>query len=133
MAWTYTDLVNKEPSEAKKEKIRQCILLQDAGLSDAEIAKRIGYKNVLSVSGLRATNYFHQEVERLSPQLKNPVGKRVRRLTADDHQRIRELHAQGLNNEQIAAAMPEWADSTIQRHLKKLELRPHRNARLIRC
>ena len=130
MAWTYTDLVNKEPSEAKKQKIRQCILLQDAGLSDAEIANRLGYKNVISVSGLRATNWFHQEAERLAHQLKNPVGKRVRRITADDHRRIRELHAQGLNNEQIAAAMPEWADSTIQRHIKKLGLRPPRKARL---
>lgn len=128
--WTYTDLVNKEPSAAKKEKIRQCILLQDQGLSDAEIANRLGYKNVISVSGLRATNYFHQEAARLAPQLKNPVGKRVRRITADDHRRIRELHSQGLNNEQIAAAMPEWADSTIQRHIKKLGLRPPRKAHL---
>ena len=128
--WTYTDLVNKEPSATKKQKIRRCILLQDQGLSDAEIAKRIGYKNVISVSGLRATNYFHQEAERLAPQLKNPVGKRVRRVTADDHRRIRELHAQGLNNEQIAAAMPEWADSTIYRHIKKLGLRPPRKAPL---
>ena len=130
MTWTYTDLINKEPSAAKKEKIRQCILLQDEGLSDAEIAKRIGYKNVISVSGLRQTNYFHQEAARLAPQLKNPVGKRVRRITADDHRRIRELHAQGLNNEQIAAAMPEWADSTIYRHIKKLGLRPPRKAPL---
>lgn len=128
--WTYTDLVNKEPSAAKKQKIRQCILLQDQGLSDAEIAKRIGYKNVISISGLRATNYFHGEAARLAPQLKNPVGKRVRRITADDHRRIRELHAQGLNNEQIAAAMPEWADSTIYRHIKKLGLRPPRKAPL---
>ena len=104
--------------------------MQDQGLSDAEIAVRLGYKNVISVSGLRATNYFHQEAERLAPQLKNPVGKRVRRLTADDHRRIRELHAQGLNNEQIAAAMPEWADSTIYRHIKKLGLRPPRKAPL---
>jgi len=128
--WTYTDLVNKEPSAAKKQKIRRCILLQDQGLSDAEIAVRLGYKNVISVSGLRATNYFHQEAKRLAPQLKNPVGKRVRRITADDHRRIRELHSQGLNNEQIAAAMPEWADSTIQRHIKKLGLRPPRKAPL---
>ena len=130
MAWTYTDLVNKEPSEAKKEKIRQCILLQDQEFSDAEIAVRLGYKNVISVSGLRQTNYFHQKAARLAPQLKNPVGKRVRRMTDADHNRIRELHAQGLNNEQIAAAMPEWADSTIYRHIKKLGLRPPRKAPL---
>ena len=130
MTWTYTDLVYKEPSEAKKEKIRQCIFLQDKGLSDAEIAKRIGYKNVISVSGLRVSKWFHQEAQRLAPKLKNLVGKKVRRMTADDHQRIRELHAQGLNNEQIAAAMPQWADSTIYRHIKKLGLRPPRKARL---
>ena len=130
MTWTYTDLVNKEPSVAKKEKIRRCILLQDQGFSDAEIANRLGYKNVISVSGLRASKWFHQEAKRLSPKLKNPVGKKVGRVTADDHRRIRELHAQGLNNEQIAAAMPEWADSTIQRHIKKLGLRPPRKAPL---
>ena len=130
MTWTYTDLVNKEPGAAKKQKIRQCILFQDAGLSDAEIADRIGYKNVISVSGLRQTKWFHQEAQRLAPKLKNPVGKKVQRMTADDHNRIRELHSQGLNHEEIAAAMPEWADSTIQRNIKKLGLRPPRKARL---
>ena len=130
MAWTFNDLVNKEPSTAKKQKIRKCIFLQDEGLSDAEIAQRLGYKNVISVSGLRQTNWFHAEAERLADKLQNPVGKRIRHMTADDHNRIRELHAQGLSNEQIAAAMPGWADSTIQRHIKKLGLRPPRKARL---
>ena len=130
MTWTFTDLVNKEPSAAKKQKIRRCIFLQDEGLSDAEIADRLGYKNVISVSGLRQTKWFHQEAQRLAPKLKNPVGKKVKRMTVADHRRIRELHSQGLNNEQIAKAMPEWADSTIQRHLKKLGLRPNTKAHL---
>ena len=130
MTWTYEDLIFKEPTETKKNKIRRCIVLQSEGLSDAEIAKQLGYKNVISVSGLRVSRWFHEESQRMADKLQNPVGKRIRRMTADDHNRIRELHRQGLNNEQIAAAMPEWADSTIQRHIKKLGLRPPRKAHL---
>ena len=130
MTWIYEDLIFKEPTEAKKNKMRRCIVLQSEGLSDAEIAKRLGYKNVISVSGLRVSRWFHQEAQRLAPQLRSPVGKRVGRLTEKDHVRIRQLHDKGLNNNQIAAAMPEWNPSTIQRHLKKLGLRPPKKAHL---
>lgn len=130
MTWTYDDLIFKEPTEPKKNKMRRCIVLQSEGLSDAEIAKRLGYKNVISVSGLRVSRWFHQEAQRLAPQLQSPVGKKVGRLTEKDHVRMRQLHDKGLNNNQIAAAMPEWNPSTIQRHLKKLGLRPPKKAHL---
>lgn len=130
MTWTYDDLIFKEPTEAKKNKIRRCIVLQSEGLSDAEIAKGLGYKNVISISGLRVSRWFHEEAQRMAPKLRSPVGKKVGRLTEKDHVRIRQLHDKGLNNNEIAAAMPEWNPSTIQRHLKKLGLRPPKKAHL---
>ena len=110
--------------------MRACIVFQSHGLSDAEIAPRLGYKNSVSVSLLRSSKWFHAEAKRMQPRLPRPVGKKVGRLTAKDHARIRELHGQGLNNDQIAKAMPQWGHATIQRHLKKLGLRPHKKAPL---
>ena len=130
MTWTYNNLVFNEPGKAKKERIRMCIILQSKGLSDAEIAKRLGYKNVISISGLRASRWFHQEAQRMAPKLKSLIGKKVSHLTNKDLARIRKLHDKGLNNLQIAAEMPEWNPSTIQRHLKKLGLRPPKKAHL---
>ena len=104
------------PSESSINSV--ATTLKDHVLRDWDVADiKIGVKRV------RQTEIGVVREVFVSPGLFDALchyrfGKRVRRLTADDHQRIRELHAQGLNNEQIAAAMPEWADSTIYRHIK---------------
>ena len=118
MTWTQQDFVNREPTDYMKAKMRRAIWLQADGLSDVEIAKELGYKNRCSIVLLRQSKWFHQEAKRLEPELPRPVGKKVVHMELQDLKQIRDLHEQGLNNTQIAAAMPEWKKRSISKSRK---------------
>ena len=123
MPWTQHDLVNREPTPYKKQKMRKVIWLQAHGLSDAEIAKKLGYKNPRSIGTLRQSKWFHAEAKRLEPRLPRPVGKKVVHMTEKDKQTIRDSHHFGLNNRQIAKAMPEWNKRSIDEQIKKMGIK----------
>lgn len=123
MAWTQQDFANREPTNYMKTKMRKAIYFQARGLSDVEIAKEIGYKNRSSVGLLRQSKWFHQEAKRLEPRLPRPVGKKVVHMEPQDRKQIRELHELGLNNRQIARAMPEWSKRSIDKQIKKMGIK----------
>ena len=123
MTWTQQDFVNREPTDYMKAKMRRAIWLQADGLSDVEIAKELGYKNRCSIVLLRQSKWFHQEAKRLEPELPRPVGKKVVHMEPQDLKRIRDLHEHGLNNTQIADAMPEWKKRSIDKQIKKMGIK----------
>ena len=123
MAWTQHDYVNKEPTDYMKAKIRKAIWYQADGLLDTEIAKKLGYKNRSSVGLLRQSKWFHEEAKRLEPKLPRPVGKKVVYMGPEEFRQIREMHAHGLNNRQIAKAMPEWSKRSIDKQIKRLGIK----------
>ena len=123
MAWTQQDFVNREPTDYMKEKMRKAIWLQAHGLSDVEMAKKLGYKNRGSIVLLRQSKWFHQEAERLEPELPRSVGKKVVHMGEKERRQIRELHELGLNNRQISDAMPEWDKRSIDKQIRKMGIK----------
>ena len=130
MAWTQHDFVNREPTDYMKAQMRKAIWYQAYGLSDVQIAEKLGYKNRCSIVLLRQSKWFHQEAKRLAPRLPRPVGKKVVHMGPEEFRQIRELHKQGLNNCQIANAMPEWSKRSIDKQIKRLGIQSKCQANL---
>ena len=123
MVWTQHDFVNREPTDYMKAKMRKAIWYQAYGLTDVQIAEKLGYKNRCSIVVLRQSKWFHQEAKRLEPKLPRPVGKKVVHMGPEEFRQIREMHALGLNNTQIAEAMPEWSKRSIDKQIKRLGIK----------
>ena len=130
MAWTLQDFVNREPTHYMKAKMRKAIYFQAYGLSDVQIAEKLGYSQRQSITLLRQSKWFHAEAKRLEPRLPRPVGKKVVHMGPEERKRIRELHEQGLNNRQIASAMPEWSKRSVEKQIKRLGIQSKCQANL---
>ena len=130
MAWTQHDYINKEPTDYMKTKMRQAIWYQAEGLTDVQIAEKLGYKNRRSIVLLRQSKWFHEEAKRLEPKLPRPVAKKVVHMGPEECQQIRKLHELGLNNRQIAKAMPEWSKRSIDKQIKRLGIKSKCQANL---
>lgn len=112
--------LNREPTHYMKAKMRKAIYFQAHGLSDVQIAEKLGYSQRQSITLLRQSKWFHREAKRLEPRLPRPVGKKVVHMGPEERKRIHELHEQGLNNRQIAEAMPEWSKRSVDKQIKRL-------------
>ena len=127
---TYHARINAEPTDYMKAKMRWVILYQSKGMTDAEIARKVGYKNPISVSMLRQSKWFQKEAKRVASKLPQPVGLKLKRFCETDYARLRQLHAQGLTHKQIAAQMQDWNEHTVYRKIRELGLRPPKKSHL---
>ena len=126
--WTHQRLMETEPGEPLKARIRQLIYYEGHGKSNAWIARKIGYKNKMSITQLRSRRWYQQEAEKVKDKLPCKVGKRWQPMTAADIETIKELHAQGCNDSTIGKQVGYSRRSIVyQRHklgLKAIHPKP---------
>ena len=120
--WTHKRLIETEPGEPLKDRIRQLIYYEGHGKSNAWIAKKLGYKNKMSITHLRSRRWYQQEAEKVKDKLPYKVGKRWQPMTAAEIETIKELHAQGCNDS-IISKQVGYSNASIRYLRHKLGLK----------
>ena len=98
----YKQFLEAEPKAETKRKIRCVIYYQSIGKQDKWIAKKLGYKNVSSISIHRNRRWFKEEARRMEQKLGKTVGKKQRTVTDTDKKQIIKLNTKGFSDQKIS-------------------------------